>query len=450
MQLKTAAPNMPTARRRLIAASCALLSAGAVRSPEARAANGEGGLFDDWSLDTALAYYHEDGRIHAIEPIVDVAKAFVNGQSISANVTFDALAGASPNGALPSRLPQTFGSPSSKASQTAYVTAPGQLPVDPNYHDDRIAVGADWTIPLTQTTPLSLGAKLSDEHDFFSVSANASIAHDFNDKNTTLSFGINNEYDRLHPIGGAPIPGADIAFGDAPPPGTGAAFQVGGRTSLETKDGIGVLLGVTQVMNRYWLSEFNISADRFHGYLNDPYKITSVIDSGGGSTEYIYESRPRERTRRSAYWENRVTLSPAVSTALSLRYMSDDWGVRSETAELHLRRQLANRERYIEPSIRWYNQSAANFYVPFLLDTNVLPTYQASDSRLAEFHALTYGLKFAQMLPGVGARAESEISVRAEYYQQTLVERTPVPVSLQGLDLFPGVKAVLVQVGWRF
>ena len=145
-----------------------------------------------------------------------------------------------------------------------------------------------------------------------------------------------------------------------------------------------------------------------------------------------------------------MTWSPPFSTALSLRYMSDDWGVRSETAELHLRRQLSNRERYIEPVIRWYNQSAANFYTPFLLDTNVIPTYQASDSRLAQFHALTYGLKFAQMLPGIAGRAESEFSVRAEYYQQTLVERTPVPASLQGLDLFPGVKAILVQIGWRF
>jgi hypothetical protein len=449
MQLKTPVAHTPTARRRLMAASCALLSAGAVRSPEARAANGDGGLLDDWSLNSALAYYHEDGRIHAIEPVVDVAKVFANGQSISANFTYDALAGASPNGALPSRLPQTFGSPSG-AAKTQYTTAPGQLPVDPNYHDDRIAVGANWNIPLTRTDQLSVGARLSDEHDFFSVSANASIAHDFNDRNTTVSFGVNNEYDRLHPIGGAPVPGADIAFGDGLPPGTGVAFQVGGKTSLETKDGVGVLLGVTQVMNRNWLSGFNLSVDRFHGYLNDPYKITSVIDSGGGTEEYIYESRPRERTRRSAYWENRVTWSPPFSTALSLRYMSDDWGVRSETAELHLRRQLSNRERYIEPVIRWYNQSAANFYTPFLLDMNVIPTYQASDSRLAQFHALTYGLKFAQMLPGIAGRAESEFSVRAEYYQQTLVERTPVPASLQGLDLFPGVKAILVQIGWRF
>jgi hypothetical protein len=63
---------------------------------------------------------------------------------------------------------------------------------------------------------------------------------------------------------------------------------------------------------------------------------------------------------------------------------------------------------------------------------------------------LTYGLKYAQKIHGVGGRAESELSVRAEYYQQTFSERLATPAALQGLDLYPGLKAVLVQVGWRF
>jgi hypothetical protein len=133
------------------------------------------------------------------------------------------------------------------------------------------------------------------------------------------------------------------------------------------------LVGVTQVLTRNWLSEFNISVDRFHGYLNDPYKITSIIDSAGNTTGYEYESRPDQRTRKSAYWENRVAWNSQVSTALSLRYMSDDWGVRSDTALLHLCWQLSNRDRYIEPTIRWYRQTAADFYTPFILDT-VNPT----------------------------------------------------------------------------
>ena len=155
---------------------------------------------------------------------------------------------------------------------------------------------------------MSIGGKVSDEDDFFSATVNASIAHDFNEKNTTISFGVDNEYDSMHPIGGAPVPGSDYAL-----------FE---KTGGKTKDGVGALLGVTQVMTRTWLTEFNISVDRFTGYLNDPYKITSIIDSAGNTTGYEYESRPDQRTRKSAYWENRVAWTSQVSTALSLRYMT--------------------------------------------------------------------------------------------------------------------------------
>jgi len=439
VQLKPKLPVLTpgNARRRLMAASCALLSAGAARSQEANVAPANSGLLEDWSVDSALAYYHEDGRIQAVEPVVDVSKVYADGEALNFNATFDALSGASPNGALTSRSPQTFVSPSGKASH-GYTTAPGQLPVDPHYSDDRIAVGGNWTVPLTRLDQVSVGAKLSDEHDFFSATMSASIAHDFNEKNTTLSLGISNEYDSLNPIGGAPVPGSDYALFE----------KTGGG---KTKDGVGVLLGITQVITRNWLSEFNVAADRFHGYLNDPYKITSIIDSAGNTTGYEYESRPDQRTRKSAYWENRIAWSTRVSTALSLRYMSDDWGVRSDTAQVHLRWSLSNRQRYIEPTFRWYRQTAANFYTPFILDTAAPTTgYESSDSRLGPFHALTYGVKYAQKLPGLGSRAESELSVRAEYYQQTFDERMPVPVGLQGLDLYPGLKAILVQIGWRF
>jgi hypothetical protein len=439
MQLKPKSHplKLGTARRRLMAASCALLGAGATRSQETHMAPLDSGLLEDWTVDSALAYYHEDGRIQAIEPVVDVAKVFADGKSLDFNVTFDALSGASPNGALTSRSAQTFASPSGKP-QHQYTTAPGQLPVDPDYEDDRIAVGGNWTVPFTQVDQVSVGGKLSSEDDFFSATVNASMAHDFNEKNTTLSLGIDNEFDSIHPIGGAPVPGSDYEL---------AEKQTGGKT----KDGGGLILGVTQVMTRNWLSEFNISIDRFHGYLNDPYKCTSIINSAGATAGYEYENRPDQRTRKSGYWENRVGWSSHLSTALSLRYMSDDWGVRSDTAQLHLRWTFSNRDRYIEPTIRWYRQTAADFYTPFILITGKPITgYESSDSRLGAFQALTYGVKFAQKLPGLGSRQESELSVRAEYYQQTFDERVATPAGLQGLNLYPGLKAFLVQIGWRF
>lgn len=57
------------------------------------------GMLENLAVDTAVAYYyHEDGRIQTVEPIVDVAKTFANGDALDVNFTFDSLSGSSPNG----------------------------------------------------------------------------------------------------------------------------------------------------------------------------------------------------------------------------------------------------------------------------------------------------------------------------------------------------------------
>jgi hypothetical protein len=425
-----------------LAASCALLGASAAPAQEASGPQKEDGLLnrllEGVSFDSALAYYREDGRIQAIEPVVNLSKTFASGDVASLNITFDSLSGASPNGAVPSNVPQTFASPSGTSLATGrhlYTIAPGRLPADPNYQDDRIAVAGEWQLPLSRLTHLNLGGKISGEDDFISATLSASIAQDFNERNTTLLLGINNEFDSLRPIGGAPVPDSDYA-----------AFDKNGN---KTKDGVGVLLGLTQVMTRHWLSELNLSWDRFHGYLNDPYKITSVLDTAGNTVAYVYENRPDERTRKSAYLENRVAWSNG-SAGLALRYMQDDWGIHSDTAQAHVHFSFAGRQQYLEPSIRWYKQSAANFYTPWLTVEKPPLGFQASDSRLGAFHAFTYGVKYAYKLSSNAGLAGSEFSVRLEYYQQIQDQRSATPVLLQNLDLYPGLKAILVQFGWRF
>ncbi|HEY6922203.1 MAG TPA: DUF3570 domain-containing protein, partial [Steroidobacteraceae bacterium] len=164
----------------------------------------------------------------------------------------------------------------------------------------------------------------------------------------------------------------------------------------------------------------------------------------------IYENRPATRTRRSVYLENRVGGARA-SAGLSLRYMTDTWGIRSQTAQVNLRWWMQGRGQYIEPSVRWYHQSAADFFQPWLPDTTVPATqFVSSDTRLANFRALTYGVKYGFDLSDRLHRGASELSVRIEYYQQTLNINTATPASLQGLDLYPSLKAVLVQFGFSF
>src|SRR5580704_5615946 len=90
MQLKRPS-RVGDVRLRLMAASCALLGAGAGRAQQASPAPADSRLLEDWTVDSALAYYHEDGRIQAIEPVVDATKLFADGQQVALNVTFDSL-----------------------------------------------------------------------------------------------------------------------------------------------------------------------------------------------------------------------------------------------------------------------------------------------------------------------------------------------------------------------
>jgi Protein of unknown function (DUF3570) len=131
--------------------------------------------------------------------------------------------------------------------------------------------------------------------------------------------------------------------------------------------------------------------------------------------------------------------------------MTDTWGIRSRTAQVNLRWWTSGRQQYIEPSVRWYHQTAADFFQPWLPDTTVPATqFVSSDCRLANFHALTYGVKYGFDLSDRLHRGASEFTVRVEYYQQTLNINTATPGALQGLDLYPGLKAVLVQFGFSY
>ena len=77
--------------------------------------------------------------------------------------------------------------------------------------------------------------------------------------------------------------------------------------------------------------------------------------------------------------------------------------------------------------------------------TSLIGTDVSADTRLGAFHALTYGLKYA-----VATGDDSEFSARIEFYRQDADHTVAGPGTLAGLDLFPGLKAATVQIGYRF
>jgi hypothetical protein len=129
----------------------------------------------------------------------------------------------------------------------------------------------------------------------------------------------------------------------------------------------------------------------------------------------------------------------------SYRYMTDDWDIDSHTVDLRLRWPVGEKA-YLEPHLRYYTQTEANFYQVGLVDGAPLPMYASSDYRLGSFDAITAGLKY-----GWTTRNDNDMSVRLELYQQ----RGSIPAdrligNQVGLFEYPDLNAVILQFSYRF
>ena len=144
----------------------------------------------------------------------------------------------------------------------------------------------------------------------------------------------------------------------------------------------------------------NYSYDSQKGYETDPYRVISVVDpTSGEPSSSLYESRPDRRQTQSIYWDNKFGFGPTV-TELSYRYFKDRLGHHLSNRGGIRTHKLSHAEWYVEPNVRYYHQGAADFYNAYLVSGAALPGYASSDTRLAKFDAITYGLKIGFRLSG--------------------------------------------------
>jgi hypothetical protein len=309
-------------------------------------------------------------------------------------------------------------------------------------------VSAGWTQPLARVYTASAGLSYSTEYDYTHAGANLGLSRDFNQRNTTLSFGLAWSQDDIDPVGGAPVPLSQMLdVGD-----------LSNRRGTESKDVLDVLFGITQVIDRTTVVRLNYSYSDSSGYLNDPYKFLSVVDpltgdtisrapapgnTGPGGT-YRYENRPDTRTKQALYAEAKKYLAGKTLT-VAYRHMRDDWEIDSHTLEARLRWPVST-GTYIEPHLRYYTQTAAEFYRLSLVNGEPLPQFASADYRLGDFDAATVGIKFGREL-----RQGREWSIRLEYYQQSAEVPPGMLIGNQaGRDQSPDLSAIIAQFSYRF
>lgn len=418
----------------LAAATCALLGT----TPAVQADEGV------WEMDTALLYYGETERVTAVEGVFSAKKDFGDEHIFSGKLVVDSLTGASASGAVAQPSAQTYTRPSGKGQ---YVIDAGEIPLDDTFHDTRVQLEAQWTQPLWDDMRGSTGVHLSKEYDYLSIAVNGSLAKDFNQKNTTVSAGLSLAYDTIDPEGGRPVAFSEMVIDQgqfANEEAYQTAFDATRQTGTDDKTTVDLMFGVTQIINRRMLMQFNYGLSMSDGYHTDPFKVLSVVNDQGLTQSLVHEDRPTDRTRHNFYWQTKYALDSGVAD-ISYRYATDDWDINSHTIDSRFRFNLTD-NTYIQPHFRYYQQGAAEFYQPFLLEGTPLPTFASADYRLGEMTAYTIGLKYGMKMP-----SGNEWAFRLEYYQQDPKNSGfDEPGVLQELDLYSSVKAVIAQVSYSF
>ncbi|MBK8162153.1 MAG: DUF3570 domain-containing protein [Gammaproteobacteria bacterium] len=152
-------------------------------------------------------------------------------------------------------------------------------------------------------------------------------------------------------------------------------------------------LGATRILNKKAYLEANLGYTRSSGYLSNPYKAVEAIfidpllqeGQAGGNTsaDYVYDAQIVALLEQRPDLRNQGTLNlryvqhiAATDAALHLnyRYFQDDWGIRAHTLQTEWVQPVGD-SWTLSPRLRYYSQSAADFYTPYLTTQQGLFTY---------------------------------------------------------------------------
>jgi len=390
---------------------------------------------DSAQVDGAFLYYSEKNRMTVVEAISIFTVPLATDESLTISPTLDVISGASPNGAIPTNKAQALGNT---------VTPAGELPTQ-QIIDIRYGLSLLWTNPNSRLSRSTLGADVSSENDYSSFGANYSRIWDLENRLTSFSAGLSVGRDTISPSTGVVYKGlTPLVLGDAQT--TTRASDVGISSELPIKQTIDTLFGVTRVINRRTLMQFNYGIGGTAGYLTDPYKIISKVDRDTGETTgYFTEKRPSTRLRQTLFWKTIIHL-PSDVIHLTYRHYWDDWQIKSDTFELNYYFKVGSSGYYIEPQLRYYTQTAASFFRYRIVEGEVMPQNASADLRLGEMKSYSYGIKFAAPLPNDG-----EISLRTVLIKQS---GDSYPSDAIGVEreqnLNPSMEAIIVQLNLIF
>ena len=324
-------------------------------------------------VDYRYDYYAEDNdRIHVETHGVYFDAAINASLSLKGNALVDTISGATPDGSPP---------------------LPNQTEVGlQKMHDQRYAGYLEPTLKLGNHT-LSPQVSYSEESDYRSIGASLNDAIDFNEKNTTLLWGISHSFDHV-----LPNEGERYSYG------THVDATIDSPLRKDDTEG---LIGVTQLLDPNTIAQVNFTMGYSDGFLNDPYKRV-VFDNFpfyGAIYTTFPEKRPGYKFRQILFFAlDHYFEKVKGAVEITYRLSHDSYGIWANTVSLQWNQKIG-RHVIISPLFRFHTQTAADFYAThfagdptFAFSSMPLPDYYSSDYRLSELNTFTYGVKVSAKL----------------------------------------------------
>lgn len=218
---------------------------------------------------------------------------------------------------------------------------------------------------------LDVGGGISVENDYESRFGNINGRWDLNQKLTTLNLGLsytNSDTSAIFDHDASPYI-TKTAFLEHIENNGVSQILHGQRQDWATN------FGLTQVLGKDSLVAANLTYTRSTGYMENPYKAMTVVfvdpeqqtQRLTGDVRALLEQRPDERNQWTLDTRY-VHYIGAFDAALhfNYRYFQDDWGIKAHTFEADWVQPVGN-SWTITPRVRYYSQSAADFYSPYLI-----------------------------------------------------------------------------------
>lgn len=222
------------------------------------------------------------------------------------------------------------------------------------------SLGADL---LLGKTTYSVGYINGKEPDFQSRTAYGSVSEDLFGDLTTITFGVTRGWDRIGERG-APTFKADA-------------------------DRRNWSVGLSQVLTRNLVANFNFETSENEGFLQNPYRQARYLSGDPRGYSYEKEAYPHTRTGNAFSARAKYYLRWRAALDGSYRYYRDTWGIVAHTGELGYTLP-AFHHWVFDGHARYYRQNQATFYsdlFPYQGSQNFL----ARDRELASFKELGLG-----------------------------------------------------------